>query len=188
MLAVCLAVAAGLGFAAWRQGSQGPAPGPAAVGGAFQMVDQDGKDVNEGLLRGKWNAMFFGYTYCPDICPATLTALGGATQRLGPKADKLRVVFVTVDPARDTPAQIRTYLASPVFPRGAVGLTGTPEQVTAMTRAYKAYAAKNGAGADYLMDHTSAIYLIDPKGRFVTLIRPDAGPEGIANQISEAMG
>jgi protein SCO1/2 len=116
-----------------------------------------------------------------------LTALGGAKQRLGSEAQDLQAVFVSVDPERDTPAQVKAYLESPVFPKPVVGLTGSPEQVAAIAKAYKVYYARNGEGADYLMDHNSAIYLMDPKGQFVRLIRPDAGPEAMAKEIAGAM-
>ena len=190
LLAVCLVLAAGLAWLSMRQ--SGPKPdvpmGPVAIGGPFHMVDQTGRAVDQSLLQGKWSAVFFGYTFCPDVCPTTLTALGGATQRLGDKAKRLQVVFVTIDPARDTPAQLKTYLQSPVFPPGAVGLTGAPDQVAAIAKAYKVYYAKSGTGPGYLMDHSSIIYLMDPKGGFVRLMRPDQGPDAMAKAISQAMG
>ncbi len=179
-----------LGWAAMRQA---PRPeiatlGAPLIGGPFHMVDQGGRAVDEGILRGKWSLLFFGYTYCPDVCPTTLTALGGATERLGAKADKVQVVFVSVDPGRDTPAQVKTYLESPVFPKNAIGLTGTPAQVAAMAKGYSVFFGKVGEGPDYLLDHTSAIFLMDPKGGFVRLIRPDAGPDTIAAEIVKQMG
>lgn len=162
--------------------------GIAAVGGPFAMVDSEGRPADETLLQGKWSAVFFGYTYCPDVCPATLTTLGAATQRLGARAADLQTVFVSVDPARDTPAQIKAYLESPVFPRPIIGLTGSPEQLAAMAKAYKAYYAKAGEGDGYLMDHASAIYLMNPQGGFDRLIRTDQGPEAMAEEIRAAMG
>jgi protein SCO1/2 len=183
-----LVLAGALGWMALRPLPGGGAAAAAAVGGPFAMVDVDGRPADERVLKGRWSAIFFGYTYCPDICPATMTALGAAKARLGPAGEDLQTVFVSIDPARDTPAQLKAYLESPAFPRPLIGLTGSPAQVAAMAKAYKVYYAKAGDGeADYLMDHNSAIYLIDPQGRFVRLVRPDATPDQMAQEISAAM-
>ncbi len=162
------------------------APAPSAIGGPFQLTDQAGARVDEHILRGKWSAVFFGYTFCPDVCPTTLTALGQAIADLGAGAAPFQVVFVTVDPERDTAAQLATYLSSPAFPKGTIGLTGTPAQIAAVARAYRVYYKKAGAGRDYSMDHTSIVYLMDPQGRFD---RPIAmgPPADIARQIQDAM-
>lgn len=157
------------------------------VGGPFHMVDQTGKAVDDSLLKGRWSLVFFGYTFCPDVCPTTLTTLAQAQDRLGPKARKLQVVFVSVDPERDTPAQLKTYLSSPSFPKGTVGLTGTPAQVAEITKAYKVFYQKQGTGPDYAMDHSAAIYLMDPKGRFDRVVAPGISPDEIARQIADAM-
>jgi protein SCO1/2 len=162
--------------------------GAAAIGGPFRLVDQNARAVNEAVLQGKWTAMFFGYTYCPDVCPATLTALKVAKDRLGDKARDLQVVFVTIDPERDTPAQLKTYLSTAAFPQPTLGLTGTPEQIAAMAKAYKVYYAKNGTGPDYLMDHASAVYLIDPKGQFHSLVSDAQGVDSMTFEIGQAIG
>jgi protein SCO1/2 len=190
LVVVGVVLAAGLGYLAMRPSlpAATSTSGVAAIGGPFTMVDADGRTVDEGVLRGRWSAVFFGYTYCPDICPATMTALGAAKTRLGADGDKLQTVFVSIDPARDTPAQLKAYLASPVFPKPVIGLTGSAEQVAAIAKAYKVYYAKAGDGAtDYLMDHNSAIYLMNPRGEFVRLVRPDAKPEDMAQEIGGAM-
>src|SRR6201996_3406388 len=109
--------------------------GEALVGGPFQLVDQNGKPADQNLLKGKWSAVFFGYTYCPDVCPTTLQALAQAEAKLGDKAKNLQVVFISVDPERDTPAQMKTYLSIPAFPRNTIGLTGTAAQVAAAAKA-----------------------------------------------------
>ncbi|OYX36511.1 MAG: photosynthetic protein synthase I [Caulobacterales bacterium 32-69-10] len=171
-----------------RPRSPQSAAGAAAVGGPFRLVDQNARAVNEGVLAGKWSAVFFGYTYCPDVCPATLTALKVAKDRLGPKAQDLQVVLITIDPERDTPAQLRSYLSSEAFPRPIVGLTGTPEQIAAVAKAYKVYYKKNGTGPDYLMDHASAVYLMDPKGQFHSLVSDAQGVDSMALEIGSAMG
>ncbi len=186
LIAACVVGLIFLGAVAWKTGVF-DAPAPAAVGGPFQLVDQHGKPADEALLKGKWTVVFFGFTYCPDVCPTTLQALAAAQQQLGPKADKLQVVFISLDPARDTPEQLKTYLGSEIFPKGIIGLTGTPEQVAAAAKAYRVYFKKNGEGADYLVDHSTAAYLMDPKGRFDRVIPFGVSPEEIARQISEAM-
>jgi protein SCO1/2 len=165
--------------------------GTALIGGPFAMVDQDGKPVDQTVLNGKWSAVFFGYTFCPDVCPGTLTTLAAAQQRMGAKGKALQTVFVSIDPERDTPAQLKTYLESPAFPRPVIGLTGTAEQVKATAAAYRAYYAKaegtKPGDRDYLMDHGSAIYLMNPRGEFSKLIDPALSPDDMAKAISEGM-
>lgn len=190
-MAAGVALAIGLGVASWRL--SGPQPttssvsGTASIGGPFQLVDQAGRPQTEALLKGRWSAVFFGYTYCPDVCPATLTTLGAAKSLLGEKGQALQTVLVSIDPERDTPAQLKAYLEAPAFPPGTVGLTGTPAQIAAMAKAYKVYYAKQGSGTDYLMDHASAIYLIDPAGRFDRLVDPSGGPKAVADALQKAM-
>jgi protein SCO1/2 len=164
-----------------------PEPAPSAVGGPFRLVDQSGAAVDQGLLRGKWSAVFFGYTYCPDVCPTTLAALGQAVADLGPDAHRFQVVFITVDPERDTPAALKAYLASPTFPNGAVGLTGSARQTAAVARAYHVYYQKVPQGASYSMDHTAVVYLMDPEGRFARPLDVGVAPPQIARQIRSAM-
>lgn len=159
----------------------------ADIGGPFTLEDPTGAAVTEKSWPGKYLLIYFGYTFCPDVCPTTLTTLAAAQDRLGPKGKKLQVVFITVDPARDTPAQLKTYLASPAFPKGTIGLTGTPAQVDAAAKAYKVYYAKEGEGQDYSMNHSSAIYLMDPKGRFDRVVAYGLTPDEIARQVADAM-
>lgn len=177
-------VAAGL---AWRVGVFGGGEPPAAVGGPFQLVDQTGRPADETLLKGKWNAVFFGYTYCPDVCPGTLQALIATSDQLGPRAADLRIVFMSIDPDRDRPAAIRDWLRANGAPAGTVGLTGTPQQVAGVVKAYRAYAARRGDGATYLMDHSSAIYLMGPDGRFRRVLAYGMTPDQMAEQIRAAM-
>jgi len=176
------------GVAAWKAGmfggDQASAP---AVGGPFHLTDQNGRRVDESLLKGKWTAVFFGYTFCPEACPTTLTALAKAQDELGPKAKDLQVVFVSIDPDRDTPAQLKTYLSSASFPKGTVGLTGSAADVAQAAKAYRVFYQKSGSGADYTMDHSTALYLMDPKGRFDRVIAYGLPPEEIKRQIADAM-
>lgn len=163
------------------------APESSAIGGPFVLTDTAGRRVNEQVLRGKWSAVFFGYTSCPDVCPTTLTMLGHALTLLGDKADRVQVVFVTVDPARDTPAQLKQYLAAGSFPKGVIGLTGSDTDIAAIGRAYRVYYKKVGEGASYSMDHTAVIYLMDPQGRFAAPIDPSQPPAAVAAAIAKAM-
>ncbi|HEY5105504.1 MAG TPA: SCO family protein [Caulobacteraceae bacterium] len=164
-----------------------PRAQPSLIGGPFQLTDQNGRRVDERILRGKWTAVFFGYTFCPDVCPTTLTNLGQASALLGSRARDFQVVFISVDPARDTPAQLKSYLSSPAFPTGAMGLTGTPAQVAAAAAAYRVYYKRAGSGPDYSVDHTAIVYLMDPKGRFSQPVDDAAAPAQIARQIAGAM-
>jgi protein SCO1/2 len=171
----------------WRSPGGSPAVAPSAVGGPFHLVDQSGAPVDQGILRGKWSAVFFGYTYCPDVCPTTLADLGQAVSDLGPDANRFQVVFITVDPARDTPAALKAYLASPTFPRGARGLTGSSEQIAAAASAYHVYYQKVPQGSSYSMDHSAVVYLMDPQGRFIRPLDVGVAPPQIARQIHAAM-
>ena len=167
---------------------QPKAPPPSDIGGDFQLVNQNGQVVDQSLLQGKWTAVFFGFTYCPDFCPNTLQALRAAEAELPPRdAEKLQVVFVSVDPERDTPDQIKAYVENDAFPEGTIGLTGTPEQVAAATKAFRAYYKKNGEGEDYVVDHSTVVYLMDPQGRFVRPLAYGLTPEQMAEQIRDAM-
>lgn len=186
LIAACAVGLVLLGAIAWKTGVFEDRGQP-SVGGPFELVDQTGKAVDETILNGKWSAVFFGFTYCPDVCPTTLQAMAAAQDQLGPKAKDFQVVFITIDPARDTPAQVKAYLSTEGFPRGVVGLTGTPEQVDVAAKAYRAYYAKSGEGPDYLMNHFSGAYLMDPKGRFDRILPYGVSPDELARQISEAM-
>ena len=161
--------------------------GQAQVGGPFQLVDQEGRPVDESLLQGKWSLVFFGFTYCPDFCPTTLAALEATKQRLGDKAKDLQIVFISVDPERDTPQALKDYLSSDGFPEGVIGLTGTPEQVRVAADAYRAYYQKVGEGEGYTMNHSLTVYLMGPDGTFRTAVAEELGPERSAAIIERAM-
>jgi protein SCO1/2 len=142
-------------------------PAPSALGGPFRLVDQDGRRVDESLLRGRPTLMFFGFTHCPDVCPTKLFEIAQVMQRLGPAADRVQVVLVSVDPERDTPELLKIYVSS--FDPRFRGLTGTPDEVAAMARAWRAYYRRVPLdGGQYTVDHTSAVYLVDAQGRFVS--------------------
>src|ERR1700746_718397 len=145
---------------ALRDNPRGVAGSPlaGAIGGPFQLVDQNGKTVTEADLRGKWSLIYFGYTHCPDACPTALNDISIALSDLGAKRDAVRPVFITVDPERDTPEALKSYVMS--FDAPILALTGTPEQVAKAAKGYRVYYAKHPeAGGDYSMDHSSVIYV-----------------------------
>ncbi len=177
-LVVVLALAMGSG--AFRPKAQA-----ADVGGPFSLVDQAGKPVTEEVLKGQWNMVFFGFTYCPDICPGTLQNLMRVKDQLGPNGKDVRIVFISVDPGRDRPQAIRDWLGANGAPEGTLGLTGTPEQVAQAVKAYRAVAIKVGEGADYTMDHSTVVYLMNPKGQFDRAL-PYRLPDEIVTQVTDA--
>ncbi len=149
--------------------SHGTGHGAAAVGGPFTLVDDTGAPVTERTLEDKPSAIYFGYTFCPEVCPTTLLDLSHWIQKLGPDADKLNYVFVTIDPQRDTPQLMHTYLSS--FDKHIRGFTGTPEQIAKIAQEYHVYYKKIPTDdGDYVMDHSAIIYLMGSDGRLVNVI------------------
>lgn len=156
-------------------------------GGPFQLTDQDGRAVDQTILNGKWTLVFFGFTYCPDYCPTTLAAIDATKRRMGADGDRLQVLFISVDPERDTPQAMKDYLSTDGFPKGVIGLTGTPEQVRAAATAYRAYYKKVGEGPDYTMNHSLTVYLMGPDGQYRTAIAHDLAPDAAASVLGRAM-
>ncbi|MES2860455.1 MAG: SCO family protein [Pseudomonadota bacterium] len=167
--------------------AEGTSTGQPSVGGPFQLVNQEGQPVDQTLLNGKWSLVFFGFTYCPDFCPTTLTALEATKQQMGPAGRDVQVVFITVDPERDTPKALKDYLSSEGFPPGVVGLTGTPQQVADTAKAYRAYYQKVGEGEGYTMNHSLTVYLVGPDGQFRSALAHDLGPERSAQLVQRVM-
>lgn len=161
--------------------------GQPSVGGPFQLVNQDGQAVDQTMLDGKWSLVFFGFTYCPDYCPTTLTALEATKRQLGDRAKDLQIVFISIDPERDTPQALKDYLSSDGFPQGVIGLTGTADQVKAAADAYRAYYQKVGEGEGYTMNHSLTVYLMGPDGKFRSALAHDLGPQRAAEVIERAM-
>ncbi|MDB5468745.1 MAG: SCO1/SenC family protein [Caulobacter sp.] len=155
------------------------------VGGPFSLVDQGGRPVSEKVLKGQWNMVFFGFTYCPDICPGTLQNLIRVKDQLGTKGKDVRIVFISIDPGRDRPKAISDWLEANGAPAGTLGLTGTQEEVDKAVKAYKAFARKVGEGSDYTMDHSTVVYLMDPRGRFDRAL-PFSLPDEIVTQVTDA--
>ncbi len=169
----CLALVAALVLGVFAYFSTSSTPtgsgtGTALVGGPFALTDQTGKHVTEKDYLGKYTLVFFGYTYCPDVCPTELQVISAALDKMGAKADIIQPIFVTIDPERDTPDVIRQYVAN--FPPRLVGLTGSPQEIAAAAKAYRVYFSKvenKASPGDYLMDHSSIVYLMDKQGRFL---------------------
>jgi protein SCO1 len=157
-------------------------PGP-PIGGPFSMTTQDGSTVSDSDLRGHPFLVFFGYTHCPDTCPTDLFQISQALKALG--SDKaIKVLFVSVDPERDTPAVMKDYLAS--FDPRVIGLTGSPEATAAMEKSYRVYARKvSGKEGDYSMDHTAIVYLMNKDGRFVNAFNIDQPPQAAAQELAK---
>ena len=143
-----------------------PSAGASAIGGPFSLVDQNGRAVTDKDLRGRPFLVFFGFTHCPDVCPTALFEISEVLGKLGPDARRVSALFVTVDPERDTPAQMKDYLSS--FDPHLLGLTGDPAAIAAVAKEYRVYVKKVPLDhGDYTMDHTALVYLMDKDGRFV---------------------
>ncbi|UXY16786.1 SCO family protein [Chitiniphilus purpureus] len=154
----------------------------AKFGGDFQLLDHTGKARLLSDYRGKVVALFFGYTHCPDVCPTTMAELSAAMKKLGPKADQVQVVFVTVDPERDTQPLLAQYV--PAFDKRFVGLTGTPQQVSKVAAQYKVVYQRQPQADTYTVDHTAGTYLLDRKGRLRVLENYGAGPDAFAHDLA----
>ncbi len=163
-----------------------PTPYAAAIGGPFQLVDQNSKPFTDQDMKGKPYLVFFGFTHCPDICPTTLFEMSQLMRKLGPDADRAGALFVTVDPGRDTPAIIKDYLAS--FDPHLRGLTGDQAAIDQAIKDYRVYAKKvplqNG---DYTMDHTAIVYLMDKDGQFVAPFDLQRSPDAEATELRRYM-
>ena len=157
-----------------------------AIGGPFHLVDQNGKPFGDADLKGKWHLVFFGYTHCPDACPTALNEMALALDKLGKERDAVGIVFITVDPERDTPEELKSYVAS--FDAPIVALTGTADEVAQAAKAYRVYYAKHPrTGGGYDMDHSAVIYVVDPAGRFAATFTPDSTAEAIAERLQKLL-
>ena len=161
-----------------------PSASSGSVGGPFVLTDQDGRRRSEEDFRGRWVLLYFGYTNCPDVCPTTLALMANVLGKLGPNANLVVPVFVTIDPARDTPSILKTYLAA--FGPRFVGLTGSPASIAEIARDYRVYYAMHPLpGSGYAMDHSSVVYLLDPKGKFVKAYNDEAHADAIAADLEK---
>ena len=158
------------------------------VGGPFTLTASDGSTVTDQTYRGKWLLVLFGYTSCPNLCPTVLNEVTGALQIFGAEAARLQPIFITVDPVRDTPEVMGKYTSA--FDPRIVGLTGNPQQIAAITQEYGAYSEhrKTGAGAgDYVVDHSTYIYIVDPLGNFVRGLDFDTPSDRIVEILRKLM-
>jgi protein SCO1 len=164
-----IAIAAGATALWMGLPSRAPVQSGTTIGGPLTLVDDTGVQVTEAALRGKPTVMYFGYTFCPDVCPTTLTDLAQWMHLLGPDADRLNYVFVTVDPERDTPKVMHDYVSA--FDPRIRGFTGTSDQIAKVASEYRIYYKRiPTSDGSYVMDHTSILYLMDANGKSVGFI------------------
>jgi len=165
----------------------------ALIGGPFTLTDQRGREVADAQFRGRLMLVYFGYTYCPDVCPTELQNMSAALDLLGAQAAQVQPLFITVDPQRDTVAQLADYMSH--FHPGFLGLSGSPAQVAAAARAYRVYYARaKGTGkADdpkddtYLVDHSGFVYLMGRDGQYITHFAPNSDPQKMADRIRQQL-
>lgn len=155
-------------LASWAGDEEPPPP----VNGHFSLQTLDGKDVSDADFHGKWLLIYFGYTFCPDVCPTTLSQIGAAFDGLGPKAKDFQAVFITLDPARDKLQVMKDYMKS--FDPRIIGLRGEPDDIEAAAKSFHVYYRPRSLGnGQYTVDHSSYIYVINPKGKFAELLTGD---------------
>ena len=159
----------------------------ARIGGAFTLTDQNGQTVTERSFAGKYRVMYFGYTFCPDVCPTDVQTIGAALKQLESSdpalAGRIVPVFVTVDPARDTPAVLKQFVSA--FHPRMVGLTGSDAQIAKIKTEYAVYSSKGDAspGGGYLVNHSRQTYLMGPDGKPIALLPQEQGPKAVADEI-----
>jgi protein SCO1/2 len=159
----------------------------ALIGGPFALTDAQNKRRSDSEFRGRHMLVFFGFTQCPDFCPTALATVSQAMQTLGPLADKIVPIFITVDPERDTPGQLKNYAQN--FDPRVVMLTGSAEEIEAVARAYRVYYAKrpSQSAGDYTVDHSSYLYLLGPDGKFLTHFRHSVPPADLAAALKKRL-
>lgn len=161
----------------------------ARIGGPFALVDQDGRPRTDRDFAGRWRVMYFGYTFCPDVCPVDMQNLGAglkALEKTAPQtASRVVPIFVTVDPARDRPAELKQFVSA--FHPRMVGLTGTPQAIAAVAKAHGIYFAKgeNSPAGGYLVNHSRQAYLMGPDGRPVALVPTDQSPQAVVETLAK---
>lgn len=159
--------------------------GQANVGGPFHLIDQNGKPVSDADFHGRYMLIYFGYSFCPDVCPTTLAVMGQALDKLGnERSQRIVPIFITIDPARDTPKVLGDYMKA--FGPQFVGLTGSDAQIKAAEKEYHVYAAKRPLeGGNYGMDHSSVIYLMGPNGKMVSFYDEAISPDDLAKDMKQ---
>lgn len=176
-----------LGLAAmWTFAPSPEASRASAVGGPFELTSMEGKRVSNRQFEGAPMLVFFGFTHCPDICPTKMMELSEIFRAAGDRAAKARALFITVDPDRDTPEILKSYLGS--FDPRIIGLTGTQAEIDAVVRAYRAHAKRvPTSNGDYTMDHTAIVYLMDKRGQFVGTFNIERPPAEAARELLRHM-
>lgn len=184
VLVVAIAIAAAAFF---RYVPDVTGSGQALIGGPFSLVDHTGKRVTEKDFLGKYTLIFFGYTDCPDICPTELQVMSAALDQMGEAGEPIQPVFITVDPERDTPDVLKAYVEN--FHPRLMGLTGTADEIAAVARAYRVYYTKASgtAAGDYLMDHSSILYLMGPDGKFLKHFTYTTDAKALAAELTAAL-
>ncbi|MES2255917.1 MAG: SCO family protein [Pseudomonadota bacterium] len=192
LLILLLVVATAFGGFLWLKGDQVPqlgrnmVTGQIAVGGPYALTDQDGKPRASTDFAGKYQLIYFGYTFCPDVCPTTLALMAATLDRLGADKDRIAPVFITIDPERDTPDAIKKYVAA--FGPQFIGLTGTPDQIAKVEKEFRVYAKKGPVeNGTYAMDHSSVMYLMGPDGKLVSFYDEATTPEDLAQQLKSKL-
>jgi protein SCO1/2 len=173
---------------AWQQVFVSASGGKALIGGPFVLTDQNGKQVTDKDFRGRFMLVYFGFTFCPDVCPSALQVMAAALDKLGPKAAKITPIFITIDPERDTPDKMAQYVQS--FDPRLVGLTGTPDEIAAVTKEYRVYAKKVDdpkSTAGYTMDHSSIIYVMGPDGSYRTHFTHTTNVDAMAAHLAKML-
>ena len=167
---------------------EGLLSGRAPVGGPFELTDQTGHRRTDVDFRGKLVVLYFGYSYCPDVCPTELQSISLALDKLGAAADTVQPLFITVDPARDTPARLADFVSS--FHPRLIGLTGSLAEIRKTAIAYRTYFAKSAASTadNYAVDHTGFVYLVGKDGRYLGFLPPGLAPDAIADAIRARLG
>jgi len=171
-----------------QQNRQIKTSGKALIGGPFSLIDHTGKRVNEKTYAGKFMLIFFGYTFCPDVCPTELQVMSVAMDNLGSQAKRIQPLFITIDPDRDTVGQMAEYVSN--FHGSLVGLTGSAQEIAGAAKSYRVFYARakgDAAKEDYLMDHTSNIYLMDEKGEFIKHFPFGVKPDELAAEIKKVL-
>jgi len=185
-----LLVAALAGGLLWHESEMVPGmgrtvtTGQATVGGPFRLTDQTGKTVGDADFRGRYMLVYFGYSFCPDVCPTTLSVMAQALDKLGADSRRIVPVFITVDPARDTPKVLADYMKA--FGPRFVGLTGSDADIKAVEKEYRVYAAKRPLeNGSYGMDHSSVMYLMGPNGKMVSFYDEAISPDDLAKDLKQ---
>jgi protein SCO1/2 len=173
----------------WHKSANLPKPGGGAqlaLGGPYLLTDQDGHPRSSSDFRGQYQLIYFGYSSCPDLCPTTLAVMAAALEQLGPSNKRIVPVFITIDPERDQPEVLKSYLAA--FGPRFVGLTGTPQQIEGVERQFRVYARKQPSpNGGYSMDHSSVLFLMGPDNKLLSLYDEAASPEALAKDIARRL-